>query len=38
MEAIYEAARTGRPVTVGPPPGAPSGLDVTRGPELDTAG
>ena len=38
MEAIYEAARTGRPVTVGPPQGAPSGLDVTRGPELDTAG
>jgi predicted dehydrogenase len=33
MEAIYEAARTGAPVKVGPPPGAGSGLDVTRGPE-----
>ncbi|CAM2829274.1 Glucose--fructose oxidoreductase [Methylobacterium mesophilicum] len=33
MEAIYEAARTGAPVKVGPPAGAASGLDVTRGPE-----
>ncbi|MDP4024542.1 Gfo/Idh/MocA family oxidoreductase [Methylobacterium sp. NEAU 140] len=33
MEAIYEAARTGAPVKVGPPPGAGSGLDATRGPE-----
>ncbi|WP_132253749.1 Gfo/Idh/MocA family protein [Methylobacterium segetis] len=38
MEAIYESARTGAPVTVGPPPGAGGGLDVTRGPELDEAG
>ncbi|KQU05643.1 oxidoreductase [Methylobacterium sp. Leaf469] len=38
MEAIYEAARSGRPVTVGPPPGSAGGLDVTRGPELDDAG
>ncbi|MEA1831314.1 Gfo/Idh/MocA family oxidoreductase [Methylobacterium durans] len=38
MEAIYEAARTGAPVKVGPPPGAGGGLDVTRGPELDEAG
>ena len=37
MEAIYEAARTGAPVTVSPPPGA-AGLDATRGPELDDAG
>ncbi|WP_375464624.1 Gfo/Idh/MocA family protein [uncultured Methylobacterium sp.] len=36
MEAIYEAARTGAPVKVAPPPGA-SGLDATRGPELDEA-
>ncbi|NEU14133.1 Gfo/Idh/MocA family oxidoreductase [Methylobacterium sp. BTF04] len=38
MEAIYESARTGAPVTVGPPAGSGSGLDVTRGPELDEAG
>ncbi|GLS53921.1 Gfo/Idh/MocA family protein [Methylobacterium gregans] len=38
MEAIYEAARTGAPVKVGPPAGAGSGLDVTRGPEPDEAG
>lgn len=33
MEAIYEAARTGAPVKVGPPEGAGAGLDATRGPE-----
>ncbi len=33
MEAIYESARTGTPVKVGPPAGAGTGLDVTRGPE-----
>ncbi|KAB1072148.1 Gfo/Idh/MocA family protein [Methylobacterium planeticum] len=38
MEAIYEAARSGSPVKVGPPPGTGGGLDVTRGPELDEAG
>ncbi|MGU3538483.1 Gfo/Idh/MocA family protein [Methylobacterium sp. A54F] len=38
MEAIYESARTGAPVEVGPPAGAGSGLDVTRGPEPDEAG
>ncbi|GJE42336.1 Gfo/Idh/MocA family protein [Methylobacterium soli] len=38
MEAIYEAARSGAIVAVGPPPGAAEGLDVTRGPELDEAG
>ncbi len=38
MEAIYEAARTGAPVKVGPPPGAGSGLDVTRGPEPEEPG
>ncbi|TXN48569.1 Gfo/Idh/MocA family oxidoreductase [Methylobacterium sp. WL7] len=38
MEAIYEAARTGAPVKVGPPAGAASGLDVTRGPEPEEAG
>jgi predicted dehydrogenase len=38
MEAIYEAARTGTPVKVGPPPGAGSGLDVTRGPEPEEPG
>ena len=38
MEAIYEAARSGAPVTVGPPAGAGNGLDVTRGPEPDEAG
>jgi predicted dehydrogenase len=38
MEAIYEAARSGAPVKVGPPPGSSGGLDVTRGPELDEAG
>ena len=38
MEAIYEAARTGLNVTVGPPAGAGSGLDVTRGPEVEEAG
>ncbi|MDP4004009.1 Gfo/Idh/MocA family protein [Methylobacterium sp. NEAU K] len=38
MEAIYESARTGGPVKVGPPPGAGSGLDVTRGPEPEEAG
>ena len=36
MEAIYEAARTGAPVSIPPIPGA--GLDATRGPELDDAG
>ena len=36
MEAIYEAARTGAPVSIPPVPGA--GLDATRGPELDEAG
>ena len=38
MEAIYEAARTGVPVKVGPPAGAGSGLDVTRGPEPEEPG
>ena len=38
MEAIYEAARTGAPVKVGPPQGAGTGLDVTRGPEPEEAG
>ncbi|WP_336486441.1 Gfo/Idh/MocA family oxidoreductase [Methylobacterium nigriterrae] len=38
MEAIYEAAPTGAPVKVGPPPGAGGGLDVTRGPDPDEAG
>ena len=38
MEAIYEAARTGAPVKVGPPAGAGAGLDVTRGPEPEEAG
>ena len=38
MEAIYEAARTGAPVKVGPPEGAGSGLDVTRGPEPEEPG
>jgi len=33
MEAIYESARTGTPVKVGPPAGVGTGLDVTRGPE-----
>ena len=35
LEAIYEAARTGTTVATGPLPGAPSGLDATRGPALD---
>lgn len=38
MEAIYEAARSGKPVAVGPPAGAGTGLDVTRGPEAEQAG
>jgi predicted dehydrogenase len=38
MEAIYEAARTGAAVKVGPPAGTGSGLDVTRGPEPEEAG
>ena len=38
MEAIYEAARTGRRVTVGPPAGRRAGLDVTRGPEARRGG
>lgn len=38
MEAIYEAARSGAPVKVGPPAGAGDGLDVTRGPEPEEAG
>ena len=38
MEAIYEAARTGAPVKVGPPAGAGGGLDVTRGPEPEDGG
>ncbi len=38
MEAIYEAARTGAAVKVGPPAGRGPGLDVTRGPEPDEAG
>jgi len=37
MEAIYEAARTGQPVEVGPPQGLGRGLDVTRGPEPEEA-
>lgn len=36
MEAIYEAARTGAPVSIAPLSGA--GLDATRGPEPDEAG
>ena len=35
MEAIYEAARTGLPVKVGPLAGTGEGLDATRGPALD---
>lgn len=35
MEAIYEAARTGAPVKVGPLAGAGDGQDATRGPALD---
>ena len=38
MEAIYEAARSGAPVKVGPPAGTAGGLDVTRGPEPEEAG
>ncbi|GEP05015.1 Gfo/Idh/MocA family protein [Methylobacterium oxalidis] len=38
MEAIYESARTGAPVKVGPPAGTGGGLDVTRGPEPEEAG
>ncbi|TXN21788.1 Gfo/Idh/MocA family oxidoreductase [Methylobacterium sp. WL9] len=35
MEAIYEAARTGTVVPVGPLAGTSAGLDATRGPALD---
>lgn len=38
MEAIYEAARTGGSVAVGPLAGTGNGPDATRGPELDGAG
>ena len=38
MEAIYESARIGAPVKVGPPVGAGAGLDLTRGPEPEEAG
>ncbi|MET0258491.1 MAG: Gfo/Idh/MocA family oxidoreductase [Methylobacterium sp.] len=37
MEAIYEAARTGAVVPVGPLAGTGDGLDATRGPALDDA-
>ncbi|SFK38652.1 Gfo/Idh/MocA family protein [Methylorubrum salsuginis] len=35
MEAIYEAARTGATVKVGPLAGTKEGLDATRGPALE---
>lgn len=35
MQAIYEAARTGNPVKVGPLANLPDGLDATRGPALE---
>ncbi len=35
MAAIYEAARSRAPVTVGPLPGTGMGADATRGPALD---
>ncbi|CAO4175392.1 Gfo/Idh/MocA family protein [Methylorubrum aminovorans] len=35
MEAIYAAARTGQPVTVGPLAGTGQGTDATRGPALE---
>jgi predicted dehydrogenase len=35
MEAIYAAARSGQPVTVGPLAGTGQGTDATRGPALE---